>query len=232
MRLKKAAFDVQDELEAVHQHLTQQQRSNLAKMEKQGWEAADWKARALESTQKLAAANAQVSVGSCSLHVMQPALCLLQYVCLLLSQLSAASCWGFLPGCCRLASTCDAGLVMNFANAAVYVQLAIVCPPVILPQKLSLDVTTCVWSLYVFDYQLSYYSLFCLAQQLSAYCHSICLGEILAASDPWWQQVAEASGHKAPLIAAIALAATSHPINCTMIAFCHCSSDSTLSLPQ
>lgn len=40
--------------------MTEQQRSNLAKMEKQGWEAADWKARALESTQKLAAANAQV----------------------------------------------------------------------------------------------------------------------------------------------------------------------------
>ena len=51
---------LQDELDAVHQHLTQQQRNNLAKMEKQGWEAADWKARALESTQKLAAANAQV----------------------------------------------------------------------------------------------------------------------------------------------------------------------------
>ncbi|KAL3157186.1 hypothetical protein ABBQ38_001425 [Trebouxia sp. C0009 RCD-2024] len=51
----------QDELEAVHQHLTQQQRSNLAKMEKQGWEAADWKARALEATQKLAAANAQIA---------------------------------------------------------------------------------------------------------------------------------------------------------------------------
>ncbi len=40
--------------------MTEQQRNNLAKMEKQGWEAADWKARALESTQKLAAANAQV----------------------------------------------------------------------------------------------------------------------------------------------------------------------------
>lgn len=55
---------VQGELEAVHQHLTQQQRSNLAKMEKQGWEAADWKARALESAQKLAAANAQVTTCS------------------------------------------------------------------------------------------------------------------------------------------------------------------------
>jgi len=40
--------------------MTEQQRNNLAKMETQGWEAADWKARALESTQKLAAANAQV----------------------------------------------------------------------------------------------------------------------------------------------------------------------------
>ncbi len=40
--------------------MTEQQRKNLAKMEKQGWEAADWKARALDSTQKLAAANAQV----------------------------------------------------------------------------------------------------------------------------------------------------------------------------
>lgn len=40
--------------------MTEQQRNNLAKMEKQGWEAADWKARALDSTQKLAAANAQV----------------------------------------------------------------------------------------------------------------------------------------------------------------------------
>lgn len=55
---------MQGELEAVHQHLTQQQRSNLAKMEKQGWEAADWKARALESAQKLAAANAQVTTCS------------------------------------------------------------------------------------------------------------------------------------------------------------------------
>ena len=51
---------LQEKLEAVHQQLTQQQPSNLAKMEKQGWEAPDWKARALESTQKLAAANAQV----------------------------------------------------------------------------------------------------------------------------------------------------------------------------
>lgn len=40
--------------------MTEQQRNNLAKMEKQGWEAADWKARALDSTQKIAAANAQV----------------------------------------------------------------------------------------------------------------------------------------------------------------------------
>lgn len=60
---------MQDELEAVHQHLTQQQRSNLAKMEKQGWEAADWKARALEATQKLAAANAQV-IAACMLHTI------------------------------------------------------------------------------------------------------------------------------------------------------------------
>ena len=51
---------VQEQLEAAHQQMTEQQRSNLVKMEKQGWEAADWKARALESTQKLAAANAQV----------------------------------------------------------------------------------------------------------------------------------------------------------------------------
>ena len=51
---------MQEKLDIVHQQLTQQQRNNLAKMEKQGWEAADWKARALESTQKLAAANAQV----------------------------------------------------------------------------------------------------------------------------------------------------------------------------
>ncbi len=42
--------------------MTEQQRNNLAKMEKQGWEAADWKARALESAQKLAAANAQVHI--------------------------------------------------------------------------------------------------------------------------------------------------------------------------
>ena len=71
MSTEQAAGDVQDELEAVHQHLTQQQRSNLAKMEKQGWEAADWKARALEYTQKLAAANAQVSTESCGLQAVQ-----------------------------------------------------------------------------------------------------------------------------------------------------------------
>ena len=68
MSAKQAAGDVQDELEAVHRTLTQQQRSNLAKMEKQGWEAADWKACALESTQKLAAANAQASTDSCNLN--------------------------------------------------------------------------------------------------------------------------------------------------------------------
>ena len=51
---------MQEQLEAAHQQMTEQQRSNLVKMEKQGWEAADWKARALDSTQKLAAANAQV----------------------------------------------------------------------------------------------------------------------------------------------------------------------------
>ena len=56
--------------------MTEQQRNNLAKMEKQGWEAADWKARALDSTQKLAAANAQVymwavpskQLDTCCLH--------------------------------------------------------------------------------------------------------------------------------------------------------------------
>lgn len=51
----------QEQLEAAHEQMTEQQRRNLAKMEKQGWEAADWKARALESTQKLAAANAQIA---------------------------------------------------------------------------------------------------------------------------------------------------------------------------
>lgn len=51
----------QEQLEAAHEQMTEQQRNNLAKMEKQGWEAADWKARALDSTQKLAAANAQIA---------------------------------------------------------------------------------------------------------------------------------------------------------------------------
>ena len=51
---------MQEQLELAHQQMTQQQRRDLARMEKQGWEAADWKARALETTQKLAAANAQV----------------------------------------------------------------------------------------------------------------------------------------------------------------------------
>ena len=50
---------LQEELAHAHQRLTQQQQSNTAKIEKKGWEAADWKAQALEATQKLASANAQ-----------------------------------------------------------------------------------------------------------------------------------------------------------------------------
>lgn len=94
---------MQDELEAIHQHLTQQQRSNLAKMEKQGWEAADWKARALESTQKFAAANAQVSTDSCGVHAVVIASSWITP--LLLPVFWAASRQGVLPKlmCCSLA---------------------------------------------------------------------------------------------------------------------------------
>lgn len=120
---------MQGELEAVHQHLTQQQRSNLAKMEKQGWEAADWKARALESAQKLAAANAQVTpaanmvcTGQCLLSKLF--LAFVTYLCCL-----CCPCQGSVPkwvSCLRRKLFECPGV--NLANAAMHAHLAILCP--------------------------------------------------------------------------------------------------------
>ena len=124
MSAKQAAGDVQDELEAVHRTLTQQQRSNLAKMEKQGWEAADWKACALESTQKLAAANAQASNISCNLNGHSRLfffflfffffffLCPLECVPLLLSLLRAALCQGSLPTTACVLRPCEQTVIL------------------------------------------------------------------------------------------------------------------------
>ena len=61
---------LQEELASVERQLNQQQQSSLADMKKQGWEAADWKAKALAANQKLAGASAQVSMHwSHNLHV-------------------------------------------------------------------------------------------------------------------------------------------------------------------
>ena len=56
----KAIAAVFEELAHVHQLLAQKHNHSLSKVEKKGWEAADWKAQALEATEKLASANAQV----------------------------------------------------------------------------------------------------------------------------------------------------------------------------
>lgn len=53
---------LQEELALVEQQLNDQQQSSMKKMEKKGWEAADWKAKALEAGQELSAANAQVGL--------------------------------------------------------------------------------------------------------------------------------------------------------------------------
>ena len=51
---------MQEELALCEQQLNQHQQSSMKKVEKKSWEAADWKAKALEANQKLAKANAQV----------------------------------------------------------------------------------------------------------------------------------------------------------------------------